>query len=35
MATNWRDRLLPASFRGVPFWVDQAKTPVGQKGQLH
>lgn len=35
MADNWRDRLLPASFRGVPFWVDQAKTPVGQKGQLH
>ncbi|MBV6750407.1 DNA circularization N-terminal domain-containing protein [Pseudomonas chlororaphis] len=35
MATNWRDRLLPASFRGVPFWVDQAKNPVGQKGQLH
>ncbi|QXI29771.1 DNA circularization protein [Pseudomonas vanderleydeniana] len=35
MATNWRERLLPASFRGVPFWVDQAKTPVGQKGQLH
>ncbi|NWB31610.1 DNA circularization protein [Pseudomonas gingeri] len=35
MASNWRDRLLPASFRGVPFWVDQAKTPVGQKGQLH
>ena len=19
----------------MPFWVDQAKTPVGQKGQLH
>lgn len=35
MASNWRDRLLPASFRGVPFWVDQAKTPIGQKGQLH
>jgi len=32
---NWRDRLLPASFRGVGFWVDQAKTPVGHKGQLH
>ncbi|WPN56905.1 DNA circularization N-terminal domain-containing protein [Pseudomonas sp. P9_31] len=32
---NWRDRLLPASFRGVGFWVDQAKTPVGKKGQLH
>ncbi|MGQ3322833.1 DNA circularization protein [Pseudomonas brassicacearum subsp. neoaurantiaca] len=32
---SWRDRLLPASFRGVGFWVDQAKTPVGHKGQLH
>lgn len=32
---SWRDRLLPASFRGVGFWVDQAKTPVGKKGQLH
>ena len=32
---NWRDRLVPASFRGVGFWVDQAKTPVGRKGQLH
>lgn len=32
---SWRDRLMPASFRGVQFWVDQAKNPVGQKGQLH
>ncbi|KQT66712.1 MULTISPECIES: DNA circularization protein [Pseudomonas] len=32
---NWRDRLLPASFRGVGFWIDQAKTPVGRKGRLH
>ncbi|MDL5600622.1 DNA circularization N-terminal domain-containing protein [Bacillus subtilis] len=32
---NWRDCLLPASFRGVGFWIDQAKTPVGRKGQLH
>lgn len=32
---SWRDRLMPASFRGVGFWVDQAKSPVGQKGQLH
>ena len=32
---NWRDRLLPASFRGVGCWVDQAKTPVGHKGRLH
>lgn len=35
MPDNWRDRLLPASFRGVAFWVDTAKTPVGRKGQLH
>lgn len=35
MTANWRDRLLPASFRGVAFWVDKATTPVGQKGQLH
>lgn len=32
---SWRDRLLSASFRGVGFWVDQAKTPVGKRGQLH
>jgi prophage DNA circulation protein len=32
---SWRDRLMPASFRGVGFWVDQAKSPVGKKGQLH
>lgn len=32
---NWRDRLLPASFRGVGFWIDHAKTSVGRKGQLH
>ncbi|AUM68528.1 DNA circularization protein [Pseudomonas fluorescens] len=32
---SWRDRLLPASFRGVGFWVDQAKNSVGHKGQLH
>ncbi|MGY2163745.1 DNA circularization protein [Pseudomonas tolaasii] len=32
---SWRDRMLPASFRGVGFWVDQAKVPVGKKGQLH
>ena len=35
MSDSWRDRLLPASFRGVGFWVDHAKTPVGHKGQLH
>lgn len=34
MAT-WRDKLLPASFRGVPFFVDSSSVPVGRKGQLH
>ncbi|WP_166359281.1 DNA circularization protein [Pseudomonas akapageensis] len=35
MTTTWRDSLLPASFRGVSFVVDQAGVPVGRKGQLH
>lgn len=33
--TTWRDRLLPASFRGVAFEVEQASMPAGQRGQLH
>lgn len=33
--TTWRDGLLPASFRGVAFEVDQASMPAGQRGQLH
>jgi len=33
--TTWRDSLLPASFRGVSFFVDAAGVPVGRKGQLH
>jgi len=32
---TWRDDLLPASFRGIPFLVEQAGVPAGQKGQLH
>lgn len=32
---NWRDQLLPASFRGVPFQVEGSTVPVGQKVQLH
>lgn len=32
---TWRDSLLPASFRGIPFVIDQASTPAGQRGQLH
>ncbi|BBT38937.1 DNA circularization protein [Pseudomonas putida] len=32
---TWRDRLLPASFRGVGFWVDSETTPVGRRVQLH
>jgi len=35
MARNWRDELLPASFRGISFLIPQASVPVGQKGQLH
>lgn len=33
--TTWRDSLLPASFRGVAFEVEQASMPTGQRGQLH
>ena len=32
---TWRDDLLPASFRGISFLIDQAAVPAGQKGQLH
>lgn len=32
---NWRDQLLPASFRGVSFQVEGSTVPVGQKVQLH
>lgn len=32
---TWRDELLPASFRGISFLIEQAGVPIGQKGQLH
>ncbi|UVN46245.1 DNA circularization protein [Pseudomonas mosselii] len=32
---TWRDRLLPASFRGVGFWVDSETTPAGRRVQVH
>ncbi|QBY56156.1 DNA circularization protein [Cupriavidus oxalaticus] len=32
---SWRDKLRPASFRGVPFQVDGEKTPVGRRTVLH
>lgn len=35
MTMTWRGSLLPASFRGISFVVDQAGVPVGRKGQLH
>lgn len=35
MTKTWRDQMLPASFRGVPFLIEQASVPMGRKGQLH
>ncbi|RMP30618.1 DNA circulation, partial [Pseudomonas coronafaciens pv. atropurpurea] len=35
MMSTWRDSLLPASFRGVGFFIEKAVVPVGRKGQLH
>ncbi|MCP1487994.1 prophage DNA circulation protein [Pseudomonas fluorescens] len=35
MTETWRDRFLPASFRGISFLIPQASVPVGMKGQLH
>lgn len=35
MSNSWRQSLLPATFAGVPFWVESAKVPVGIKGVLH
>ena len=35
MEQTWRDQLLPASYRGISFLIEQAAVPVGQKGQLH
>ena len=31
----WRQRLLPASFRGVPFYVKSAQPTVGRRVTLH
>ena len=33
--TTWRDSLLPASFRGISFVIEQTSVPAGQRGQLH
>ncbi|MFJ4143526.1 DNA circularization protein [Pseudomonas sp. NPDC089734] len=33
--TTWRDRMMPASFRGIGFFIDSDSVPVGRKGQLH
>ncbi|GFM89570.1 2-hydroxyacid dehydrogenase [Pseudomonas cichorii] len=33
--TTWRDRLMPASFRGIGFFIETDSVPVGRKGQLH
>ncbi|PVZ12643.1 MULTISPECIES: DNA circularization protein [unclassified Pseudomonas] len=35
MADTWRERLLPASFRAVPFLIENTSVPVGRKVQLH
>lgn len=35
VAKTWRDELQPASFRGVPFWVDTDTTPAGRRTQVH
>lgn len=35
MTVTWRDKLLPASFRGISFLIPQTSVPVGMKGQLH
>lgn len=32
---SWRDRYLPATFRGVPFYVDTADTTVGRRTHNH
>lgn len=33
--TTWRDQLHPASFRGVPFFVDSDSMPAGRRTQVH
>ena len=32
---SWKDRLRPASFRGVPFFVDTSQFTTGRRVQLH
>jgi prophage DNA circulation protein len=32
---SWRDRLQPASFRGVPFEVDDHRRDVGRRTEIH
>jgi prophage DNA circulation protein len=32
---GWRDRLRPASWRGIPFYVDEAAGEVGRRYQHH
>lgn len=32
---SWRERLLPASFRGVPFGVEGSDDRFGRRGQTH
>ena len=32
---SWREKLRPASFRGVSFFVDETSTSTGRKIQLH
>ena len=35
MADTWREHLLPASFRGETFLIEDTSVPVGRKVQLH
>ena len=35
MSGTWREKRQPASFRGVPFFVESDSTPVGRRTQLH
>jgi prophage DNA circulation protein len=32
---SWRERLRPASWRGVPFYVDEAAGEVGRRFEMH
>jgi prophage DNA circulation protein len=35
MVDTWREQLLPASFRGETFLIEDTSVPVGRKVQLH